>query len=1060
MPPFIPDKRRLSSPPPDLPTAKTYKKASLFDTVDKPAISASLQDNKTFLNQLNGSESETSLSEIDSVGFEDTLPLPSSKKRKLSNGEEDDGEIDWEDAVNPDPASSVAVVIGNSGDLELTLDKSARIGSFANPHAIRKGPSKIERQIRVSAHCMHVQFLLFHNLIRNGWACDMEIQQILVEHLPLDVRKEVEKWKVESGLSPEANLSLSKKTQYAKGRRKRKGAESKRNQRDWGQPAERQEKGAPNMSRGDPLIRLLKVLVAYWRKHFTVTAPGLRKQGYRSIAALEEHVTSYRNTKHDAEEHGECIQGLPEFRALAKKCEGSRDVGAQLFTALLRGLGLEARQVASLQPVGFGWSKNEEAFDQQKKDWKTSNHSDSDTVLQCDEGSNSDTVPASTIGKPKPTASSSHTPSARGLFKQQGLSIGTKTASINISEDDGSMDDDESVVDVTPSTPGKRPNTNYDRDMAFPTYWTEVVSPITNEVCSVDPLILTPAVAVTSDQFVLFESRGVKADKAKQVFAYIVAYSADGTAKDVTTRYLKRHVWPGRTKGVRLPIEKVPIYNKRGKIKRYEHYDWFKSVISGYSRTNSKRTVADDIEEAKDLKVAKREKEAKANDETLQGYKTSADFVLERHLRREEAILPGSEPVKTFTIGKGERSREEPVFLRKDIEVCRTSESWHKEGRTVKPGEHPLKMVPVRAVTLTRKREVEEAQRDGGEKLRQGLYGWDQTDWIIPPPIENGVIPKNAFGNMDCYVPTMIPRGAVHLPLKSTAKICKRLAIDFAEAVTGFEFGAQRAVPVITGVVVAEEHELVVINEWKKDEERRKIKEEGKREKIALGTWKKWLMGLRIVQRVREEYGGDAGAQMKEEMNPFTNQNKDKITSQVIAQADAAVTGRNDGGIDKDATSFASGHDADGGGGFFLEEDERGDIYEGKRELTLEVEKHTAEPDSMSDVSPLSIASAATAEQPDGVEHEPADHGNELGKQQKKKNEAIVNGRLLGGVRARSGDASTDKKPPFNGRKRNEPVSFEHSNSAEAIDKSDNHVPPKSATRSAPKRKAARKGEV
>ena len=59
----------------------------------------------------------------------------------------------------------------------------------------------------------------------------------------------------------------------------------------------------------------------------------------------------------------------------------------------------------------------------------------------------------------------------------------------------------------------------------------------------------------------------------------------------------------------------------------------------------------------------------------------------------------------------------------------------------------------------------------------------------------------------------MVPKGAVHIPLKNTVRICKRLGIDFAEAVTGFEFGKQRAVPVITGVVVAEEHEHAVTDE-------------------------------------------------------------------------------------------------------------------------------------------------------------------------------------------------------------------------------------------------------
>ena len=89
-----------------------------------------------------------------------------------------------------------------------------------------------------------------------------------------------------------------------------------------------------------------------------------------------------------------------------------------------------------------------------------------------------------------------------------------------------------------------------------------------------------------------------------------------------------------------------------------------------------------------------------------------------------------------------------------------------------------MKMVPGGVMTLTRKREVEEAEGGGGVKLKQGLYGWDQTDWIIPPPIENGVIPKNSFGNMDYYVPTMIPKGAIHIPMKNVKKICRRMGID------------------------------------------------------------------------------------------------------------------------------------------------------------------------------------------------------------------------------------------------------------------------------------------
>ncbi len=358
-------------------------------------------------------------------------------------------------------------------------------------------------------------------------------------------------------------------------------------------------------------------------------------------------------------------------------------MGAQLFTALIRGLGLEARLVTSLQPVGFGWSKNEEASEKRRNLPKTLTMSGADEIVLSEES--------------EPGIMSAATKTSKKASKTFGgndRTRGAKSAPIDLSEDLGrdsgedtpSSDDDASVIDVTPSTPRKRANMNYDRDMSFPTYWTEIISPITSEIIPVDPMILTPSVATNPEHLAQFESRGAKADKAKQVFGYVVAYSTDGTAKDVTTRYLKRHMWPGRTKGVRIPVEKIPVYNKRGKIKHYEDYDWFKTVMSGYSRTADMRTLADDIEE-KDLKAVKPEKkEPKASEGTLQGFKNSAEYVLERHLRREEALRPGSKPVKTFTTGKGDKAKEEPVYRRDDIEICRTGESWHKEGRAVKPG--------------------------------------------------------------------------------------------------------------------------------------------------------------------------------------------------------------------------------------------------------------------------------------------------------------------------------------------------------------------------------------
>lgn len=812
MPPFLPRKRLASTPPLSPRAGPAPKRAKLVDTLDaEPRAAPSLQAIRDF--SLGGGDSDSSLSDVDSDEFEDLSsavkgPIP------LAQQHDDDDDIEWEDAIE-ESASMRSRPAMPTGDLHLTFSKdnmNQEYGLAAAASGAKKGPSRREREVRMLTHRLHVQFLLYHNAIRNNWISDKRVQGILVKQLPASVKKEVEKWRVASGLDAvcePAQTTLSSNKEKRRGKLK---AEDERNQRDWGKLSQRLEKGTPDLSRGDPIIPLMKVLSAYWKKRFAITAPGLRKRGYSTKAALQQEIASYRNDPHDPEKHGERIRNLVEFRDAARACKGSRDVGAQLFTALLRGIGIESRMVASLQPSGFGFTKVEQAG--LKK-----------PVKAADDESSVDDSESNLERSAKAHKKAGNSPTK--LAKRNSKAGGDKASPIDLDESsaDEGVIDNESVIDVTPAIPAQK-STKFDRDLPFPIYWTEAVSPISHTVFPVSPLVLKIPVATTPEMVVAFEPRGAKADKAKQVIAYVVAYSSDGTAKDVTTRYLKRRMWPGKTKGFRVPVETVAVRNARGKVKRYEGYDWFKTVMSGYVRTDKMRTAVDDVEDASDLVPQQPEKkDATDGGDTLQSLKASADWVLERFLRREEALRPGAKPDRMFVYGKGDKQTEEPVYRRADVERCLTAESWHKDGRRPKAGVVPLKQVPIRAMTLTRKREVEEAHRRTGEMPTQGLYSWDQTEFIIPEPIKDGVIPKNAYGNIDCFVPTMVPKGAAHIPMRGTVRICKKLEIDYAEAVTGFEFGKRMAIPVITGVVVAEENEKAVREAWKAwDEEQRKKK--------------------------------------------------------------------------------------------------------------------------------------------------------------------------------------------------------------------------------------------
>lgn len=822
------------------------RKPTLFDDLDASIPPKS--GGKTRQKLVESSDDSSSLTSLSDADFEDIRAVKPSKRKQVDNGPDDsDGEdedVEFEDVSYSTTLAPKEATGLKDGALELTLSHipTASYTDFGG----KRGPSKNERRIRSATHCMHVQFLMWHNAMRNGWLSDPVLQGIMLSHLPPGMWDEIERFRRNSGLishddSPKKAIKGNPKV---KSKGKGKAAAARPSKRDWSDAAERLEKGAVDLSFGDPLFRLLKALSSWWRKRFQITAPGIRKIGYMQTRLATNLIQGYKAGGTSPKRYGERISSLQWFRLRAQECAGSRDVGAQLFTALVRAIGLEARMVANLQPSGFGFNKVEDADPGQQDEESEIDVPDKASGI-------AETTKRDAKKAPRQTGRSLRQNGRKGLQED-----------LEDSQDDDlelSESDDYSVIEIPQLKTSKRMNTaRFDKDLEYPHYWTEVLSPATQKYVPVDAIVKN-VVGTNRELIESFEPRGAKADKAKQIMAYVVGFSDDGTAKDVTVRYLKKQLFPGRTKGLRFPIEKIPVHNKNGKVKRYDQFDWFKSVLRGYARGGEAHplTAIDWDEELTDLKPAQpQKKQVKEGEETLQYYKESKEFVLARHLKREEALLPIAKPVKTFkNKGKKGDGDEEPVYLRKDVVQVKSEETWHKQGRAPLPGAEPLKMAPYRAATTNRRRELAEAEALAGHKVLQPLYSKDQTDWIIPPPIENGVIPKNQYGNMDLFAEHMLPQGAAHVPYRGAVRVCKRLEIDYAEAVVDFEFGNRMAVPVIQGVVVAEEHFDNVMEELAKDEAERKRKEDEKRKKMVLATWRRLLMGLRIRERIQREYG-------------------------------------------------------------------------------------------------------------------------------------------------------------------------------------------------------------
>ena len=139
----------------------------------------------------------------------------------------------------------------------------------------------------------------------------------------------------------------------------------------------------------------------------------------------------------------------------------------------------------------------------------------------------------------------------------------------------------------------------------------------------------------------------------------------------------------------------------------------------------------------------------------------------------------------------------------------------------------------------------------------RALYAYFQTELYVPPPVVRGRVPRNAYGNLDVYVPSMVPPGGSHVKHHEAARAARILNIDYVDAITGFHFKGRRGTAINEGIVVAQQYqeavEAVVEGLIRQYEEA----EDLKRTKGVLRMWKRFMVGLKIVDHVRGYGSGD-----------------------------------------------------------------------------------------------------------------------------------------------------------------------------------------------------------
>ncbi|KAL4745181.1 hypothetical protein BDW72DRAFT_198896 [Aspergillus terricola var. indicus] len=351
-------------------------------------------------------------------------------------------------------------------------------------------------------------------------------------------------------------------------------------------------------------------------------------------------------------------------------------------------------------------------------------------------------------------------------------------------------------------------------ESSYPVFWVEAFNEAFQKWIVVDPMV-TKTLAKP-------HKLEPPATDPYNLLSYVVAFEEDASARDVTRRYTK--VFNAKTRKLRVES------TKNGEA-------WWKRVLEHFEKPF--------LEDRDELEIA--ELTAKTASEPMprnvQDFKDHPIYALERHLRRNEVIFP-KRVTGHVSLGKaGGKGQTEPIYRRSDVHTLRSANKWYRLGRDIKVGEQPLKRIPARNKGI--------ATDDEEEGEETALYAFFQTELYKPPPVVQGRIPKNAFGNLDVYVPSMVPPGGVHITHLDAARAARILGIDYADAVTGFSFKGRHGTAIIKGVVVANEYREAVEEVLKVLEEEKLRNEQEERAVEVLRAWKHLLLKLRIAERVR-----------------------------------------------------------------------------------------------------------------------------------------------------------------------------------------------------------------
>ena len=214
--------------------------------------------------------------------------------------------------------------------------------------------------------------------------------------------------------------------------------------------------------------------------------------------------------------------------------------------------------------------------------------------------------------------------------------------------------------------------------------------------------------------------------------------------RDLTARYIPR--W-----------HKVLVSRKQVGLDK-----WWRQITTYYNfeqHISSLKSVL--INRIEDRELARKCKEDLP--QNIKEFRVSEHYTLNSLLKKYQGLKVTSQPMQI-------KFKDEDIYMRSDIEELHSRSKWMRYGRKVRKGEQPRKRVV--AIAANEERLVD-------------LYSEWQTDTFENTITEDGLLPRNDYGNYELWGHD-IPEGTAYVQaLPGLVRLCKNLEVEYVECVVG-----------------------------------------------------------------------------------------------------------------------------------------------------------------------------------------------------------------------------------------------------------------------------------